>query len=58
MNNNISEKYAGRLVELIENDSDCIHLYQNIADNKLIVVGGGLPITVDSLYSLRESGAV
>lgn len=58
MKNEISEKYVDRLVELIENDNDCIHLYQNVADNKMIVLGGDFPTTIESLYSLRESGAV
>ncbi len=56
MKKDISEKYVDRLVEMIETDKDCVHLYENVADGKFITLSGGLDIS--SLYSLRESGAV
>lgn len=58
MKTDFSEKYADRLIKMIGKDSDCIHLYENIADNKIIVMGEGSPDGINSLYMLRESGAV
>lgn len=55
MRSDISEKYVGRLVELMENDTDCIHMYENVSDKKMVVLSGGLTYNVESLYSLRGS---
>lgn len=58
MKTDFTGKYADRLIEMIEKDGDCIHLYENVADSKLITLGSGLPDGIESLYALRESGAV
>lgn len=58
MKTDFGEKYVDRLVEMIEKDNDCIHLYENVADNKMITLGEGMPGGVESLYALRDSGAV
>lgn len=56
----MTDKYADRLLEIIENDSETVHFYQNVADDYYCVLSGDLfpKGTSDPLEYMLQNGLI